>query len=72
MIILRTVMSGPGGTFQPGEHSMGADVEQQLVDGGYATYVKVPERGAAAVVSAPETAALPPVRSRLGIPRKYK
>jgi len=70
MINLRTVMSGPNGTFQPGVHSMGAEAERQLVDGGYATYVKAPERGETAVLQAPETAAMPPVRSRLGLQRR--
>ena len=60
-IKLRTVLSGPKGVYQPGIHSLDADMERQLVDGGYAEYVAVaapaPERE---VVIAPEYAIPPP------------
>lgn len=62
-IILKSTMAGPGGVHQAGDRvELGAQQERELVEGGYAHYVKAAERAETATPRPRETAAMPPVR----------
>lgn len=59
-VILRTMMSGPSGSFPPGSRAeFDAATERQLVDGGYAVFEKPATRGEMAAMRPAETAAMP-------------
>lgn len=62
-VILKTVLCGPCGSFQPGEHTFDDAMERDLVRGGYAEYARRPAAAPApvphevAVLTAPEVRA---------------
>lgn len=68
-VILRTIMAGPHGNFKPGDKaSFSAEVEQQLIAGGYATEIEaaIVEPPEAAVIEPPEVAIVEPPEQRGG------
>lgn len=70
-IILRTVLSGPKGCFQPGRHdTFTHDEERALIEGGYAEAVAPPPERAILTVPQKAVVAPPEQAASRNIPRR--
>ncbi len=64
-VILRSLLAGPDGVYQAGARAtFSPEFERALVEGGYAVFDKVQERGEAAVMPRRETAVMPRLKKR--------